>query len=123
MSKGITLRRYQSTNFDLTVRYLDTGIIDARIVRCLREAREFLYGSRSGGLPTSCQVQQIFTVARRRPVFDEPKEQLEFLTEERITAEEMAQLFGVSKCTVERRLSEFGLRLGEETTLTCQMLN
>ena len=35
--------------YHTTVRYRDTGIIDARIVRCLREAREFLYGSRSGG--------------------------------------------------------------------------
>ena len=29
-------------------------------------------------------------------MFDIPKEQLEFLTEKRFTAEEMAQLFGVS---------------------------
>ena len=42
-------------------------------------------------------------------MFDIPKEQLEFLTEKRFTAGEMAQLFGVSKRTLERRLSEFGL--------------
>ena len=128
-SETLTFDRIDSLQYRVdwpyhtTVRYLDTVITDARIGRCLREAREFLYGSRSGGLPTSCQVQQIFTGARGRPVFDIPKEQLEFLAEERITAEEMAQLFGVSKCTVERCLSEFGLRLGEETMLTCQMLN
>ena len=44
-------------------------------------------------------------------MFDIPKEQLEFLTENRFTAEEMAQLFGVGKRTVERGLSEFGLSL------------
>ena len=42
---------------------------------------------------------------------DIPKEQLEFLTEKMFTAEEMAQLFGVSKHTVERGLSESGLSL------------
>lgn len=42
-------------------------------------------------------------------MFDIPKEQLEFLTEKKFTVGEMAQLFGVSKHTLERRLSEFGL--------------
>ena len=99
-SETLTFDRIDSLQYRVdwlyhtTVRYLDTGIIDARIVRCLREAREFLYGSRSGGLSTSCQAQQIFTGARGRPVFDIPKEQLEFLTEKRFTAEEMAQMGG-----------------------------
>ena len=43
-------------------------------------------------------------------MFDIPKEQLEFLTEKRFTAEEMAQLFGVSKRTVERGKSKRKLR-------------
>ena len=78
----------------------------ARCVAGLREAREFLYRSRSGGLSTSSQALQIFTGARGRPVFKIPKEPLEFLTEKRFTAEEMAQLFGVSKRTFERRYTE-----------------
>ena len=80
-----------------------------RIVHCLREAKDCLYRSRSGSLSTSGQAQKTFTGERGRPAFDIPKEQLEFLTEKRFTVEEMAQLFGVSKCTSERRLSEFGL--------------
>lgn len=84
--------------YHTTVRYLDTGINDSRIVRCLREASEFLCGLRNGGLLTSCQTQRKkITGARGRPVFDIPKEQLEFLTEKRFTAKEMAQMFGVSK--------------------------
>ena len=55
------------------------------------------------------QAQKTFTGERGRPVFDIPKEQLEFLTEKKFTVGEMAQLFGVSKRTLERRLSEFGL--------------
>ena len=55
------------------------------------------------------QAQKTFTGERGRPVFDIPKEQLEFLTEKKFTVGEMAQLFGVSKHTLERRLSEFGL--------------
>ena len=39
-------------------------------------------------------------------MFKIPKEPLEFLTEKRFTAEEMAQLFGVSKRTFERRYTE-----------------
>ena len=95
--------------YHTTVRYLDTGIIDARIVRCLREAKDCLYRSRSGSLSTALQAQKTFTGERGRPVFDIPKEQLEFLTEKKFTVGEMAQLFGVSKRTLERRLSEFGL--------------
>ena len=59
-SETLTFNRIDSLQYGVdwlyhtTVRYLDTGIIDARIVRCLREAREFLYGSKSGGLSTSC---------------------------------------------------------------------
>ena len=97
--------------YHTTVRYLDTGIIDARIVRCLREAKDCLYRSRSRSLSTSLQAQKTFTGERGRPVFDIPKEQLEFLTEKKFTVGEMAQLFGVSKRTLERRLSEFGLRV------------
>ena len=85
--------------YHTTVRYLDTGIIDARIVRCLREAKDCLYRSRSGSLSTSLQAQKTFTGERGRPVFDIPKEQLEFLTEKKFTVGEMAQLFGVSKRT------------------------
>ena len=95
--------------YHTTVRYLDTGIIDARTVPCLREAKDCLYRLRSGSLSTSLQAQKTFTGDRGRPVFDTTKEQLEFLTEKKFTVGEMAQLFGVSKHTLERRLSEFGL--------------
>ena len=73
-SETLTFGRIDSLQYRVdwlyhtTVRYLVSGIIDARIVRCLREAREFLYRSRSGGLSTSCQAQQIFTGARGRLV-------------------------------------------------------
>ena len=91
------------------VRYLDTGIIDGRIVHCLRKAKDCLYISRSESLSTSCQAQKTFTGERGTPAFDVPKEQLEFLTKKKFTVEEMAQLFGVSKHMLERCLSEFGL--------------
>ena len=88
--------------YHTTVRYLDTGIIDTRIVRCLREAKDCLYISRSGSLSTSLQAQKTFTGERGRPVLDIPKEQLEFLTEKKFTVGEMAQLFGVRKPCVIR---------------------
>ena len=103
--------------YHTTVRYLDTGIIDTRIVRCLREAKDCLYISRSGSLSTSLQAQKTFTGERGRPVFDILKEQLEFLTEKKFTVGEMAQLFGVSKRTLERRLSEFGLSVTANFTV------
>ena len=70
-SETLTFDRIDSLHYRVdwlyrtTVRYLDTRIIDARIVRCLREAGDFLYGSRSGQkwtpYSTSCQAQQICT--------------------------------------------------------------
>ena len=48
--------------YHTTVRYLETGIIDARIVRCLREAKDGLYRSRSGSLSTLADAELDATV-------------------------------------------------------------
>ena len=72
-SETLTFDRIDSLQYRVewlyhtTVRYLDTGIIDTRIVRCLSgKAREFLYGSRSGGLSTSYQAQNFFYWCKRK---------------------------------------------------------
>ena len=159
-SETLTFDRIDSLQYRVdwlyhtTVRYLDTGIIDARIVRCLREAREFLYGSRSGGLPHRanssttniywCKRKTLFNVIfLLNDIFevsplDEccyswgklackiclnknktkkedrcliyPKNSWNFL-QRKGSLLKKAQLFGVSKRTVERRSSEFGLSL------------
>ena len=48
--------------YHTTVRYLETGIIDARIVRCLREAKDCRYRSRSGSLSTLADAELDATV-------------------------------------------------------------
>ena len=47
-----------------------------------------------------------------RPKFEVTEEILRFLLDKRFTVKDTATLLGVSKRTVERRMNEFGLRIG-----------
>ena len=47
-----------------------------------------------------------------RPKFEIPEEILRFLFDKRFTVTETATLLGVSQRTVERRMNEFGIRIG-----------
>ena len=95
------------------VRYLDTGIIDARIVRCLREAREFLYGSRSGGLPhrANSSTTNIYWCKRKTGVLIYPKNSWNFFQNKRFNTEEGSTVWLSANVRLKRRSSEFGLSL------------
>ena len=56
---------------------------------------------------------QLFTGEPGRPKFEITEEILRFLFDKRFTVSETATLLGVSKRTVERRMNEFGVRIGE----------
>ena len=55
-----------------------------------------------------CQAGKSFTGERGRPGFEIPCSQLQFLIEKGFRVGEIAQLFGSSRSTIERRMSEFG---------------
>ena len=54
---------------------------------------------------------QVHSAKRGRPRFEIPHAQLQFFVEKGFKVAEIAQLFGTSSSTVERRLAEFGLSI------------
>ena len=54
-------------------------------------------------------TQTIFSGERGRPRIEIPFEQLQFLLEKKFKVAEIAELFGTSKRTVERKMHECGL--------------
>ena len=55
------------------------------------------------------EPERVFTGERGRPQLKVTCEQLEFLLERKFSVSDIADLLGISKRTVERRLQEFGL--------------
>ena len=62
---------------------------------------------------SSHAARTIFTGMQGRPKFSIPKEQLQFLIEQRFNIPTIANILFVSRRTVERRLQEFGLSCKE----------
>ena len=75
------------------------------IVSQLREVRDVL-SSHNLSFPSHV-AERIFTGQRGRPKYTLPREQLEFLVEQRFSVAQISKLLGVSPRTVERRLSEY----------------
>ena len=135
------LRQVQSENLDgnlvdrvqyrldwiycTVVRYVDLGIVDERVVNCIRLANECLQqNSGSNGNTSQLAVETVFTGERGRPRLQIPLEQLVFLLEKKFKVDEIAKLFITSKRTVERRMHEFGLSAGNfYTSLSDEQLD
>ena len=95
----------------LVVRYQGLDVIDDRVVSCVRQARDCIYSSAIQRSGTLCQAKKIFNGERGRPRFEIPHAQLQFFVEKGFKVAEIAQPFGTSSSTVERRLAEFGLSI------------
>ena len=97
--------------YSVVNRCQNVDIIDGRVVSCIREVRDSLQSPPLQSPNSLCQAGRIFTGERGRPRFQIPCTQLQFLIEKGFTVREIAQLFGTSTSTVERRMSEFGLSI------------
>ena len=95
---------------NLLVRYASTEGIDPRVIDLLREVKDTITSSQS---TSSRTASTIFTGVQGRPKFSIPKEQLQFLIEQRFNIPTIASILCVSRRTVERRLQEFGLSCRE----------
>ena len=94
--------------YNTVVRYADLHIVDERFVNCIRNARRCLE-TNSAGDPQFALVERVFTGERGRPRFQIPLENLRFLLEKKFKIAEIANLFGTSKSTIERRMKDLGL--------------
>ena len=97
---------------NILVRYSGTERIDPRVIDLLREVKDTIKLT-SSQCPSSHPAGTIFTGMQGRPKFSIPKEQLQFLIEQRFNIPTIANMLCVSRRTVERRLQEFGLSCRE----------
>ena len=108
------------------IRYADLEIVDQRVVNCIRSAMEELLRSINYYNATnfaSAITNRVFTGERGRPRLQIQFEQLQLL-EKNFKVAEIANLFGTSKRTVERRMNDFGLSARDSySTLTDQELD
>ncbi|KAL9966237.1 hypothetical protein ACROYT_G024284 [Oculina patagonica] len=95
---------------NILLRYSGTERIDSRVIDLLREVKDTIT---SRQCPNSHAAGTIFTGMQGRPKFSIPKEQLQFLIEQRFNIPTIANMLCVSRRTVERRLQEFGLSCRE----------
>ena len=95
--------------YSIVVRYADLHVIDERVVRCIQLAKNCLQVHGGEGCTRFTVVNQIFTGEKDRPRLRIPLEHLRFLLERKFKVGEVANLFGTSKRTVERRMKDFGL--------------
>lgn len=93
--------------YNIVVRYVDSQILDERVVNCIQLAKECM--RRNTENLRMMTAERIFSGQRGRPRFEIPFEQLQFLTEKKFKVAEIAELFGTSKRTVERKMNEYGL--------------
>ena len=91
----------------LLVRYSSTEGIDLRVIN-LREVKDTITSSQS---TSSHAARTIFTGMQGRPKFSIPKEQLQFLIEQRFNIPTIANILCVGRRTVERRLQELESQL------------
>ena len=76
------------------------------VIACLSSAQQ-------SSVPT-CRADRSFTGRRGRPPFNVSEDQLIFLVDNGFTVPKISELMGISKRTVERRMSMFGIRISGE---------
>ena len=93
----------------LIIRYFDVYEIGEEVVHLIGTAHDRIRNHpQPSGSPSPTRI---FLRDRGRPRYLIPREQLEFSLERCFSVVDIASLLGVSIRTIERRLSEFGLRI------------
>ena len=100
--------------YHTTLRFAEFFELDDSVIQLISDARDILF-ERNADAETvqTITCPQLFTGEPGRPKFEITEEILRFLFDKRFTVSETATLLGVSKRTVERRMNEFGVRIGE----------
>ena len=96
--------------YHTTLRFAEVFDLEESVLQLISNAKDLLdvdYISASSSL--SCP--QLFSGAPGRPMYEIKEEILRFLFDKRFSVKDTADLLGVSKRTVERRMNEFGLRI------------
>ena len=101
--------------YHAVARYHDVIDEGNTLLNILTEARQIM--SRKSENPAVCYIAgQVFTGERGRPKYNVPQDQLEYFLQKRFSVKEIAEMLGVSKRTVERRVNGFGLSVSRCTS-------
>ena len=99
--------------YHTALRFAETFELDESVISLISEARDMVFECHiDNELLNTFVCPQLFTGQPGRPKFEIPEEILRFLFDKRFTVTETATLLGVSQRTVERRMNEFGIRIG-----------
>lgn len=82
--------------------------VSETVYRCLFEAHDILLQN-TNSVHSVASTSVAYNGGIGRPCYDIPKDQLEFLLECNFKIEDISNMFGVSKRTIERRMTGFGI--------------
>lgn len=108
----------------LRLEYLNRTIINCgdlpdSIVAGIGSAIACLLSAQRRSVPCTYRANRLLTGRRGRPAFDVSEDQLLFLVDSGFTVPKISELLGISKRTVERRMSDFGIKISGELGILC----
>ena len=106
---------------NLVERASDLYDIPDGIVHSLKLAKEKLKSL--GGVNDQTQTVFVFSGCRGRPSVYIPKDLLQLYVNYKFTLKKIGEIFGVSRKTIQRRISEFGLGLRSYAELSNEQLD
>ena len=106
---------------NLVERASDLYDIPDGIVHSLRLSKEKLKSL--GGVNDQTQTVLVFSGCRGRPSVYIPKDLLQLYVNYKFTLKKIGEIFGVSRKTIQRRISEFGLELRSYAELSNEQLD
>ena len=98
---------------------INCGDLPDSVVAGIGSAITCLSSAQRSSVPCTHKANRLLTGRRGRPPFDISEDQLVFLVESGFTVPKMSELLGISKRTVERRMSNFGIRISGELGILC----
>ena len=98
---------------------INFGDLPDSIVAGIGSAITCLSSAQRSSVPCTYRANRLLTGRRGRPPFDVSEDQLVFLVDSGFTVPKISELLGISKRTVERRMSNFGIRISGELGILC----
>ena len=98
---------------------INCGDLPDSVVAGIGSAITCLSSAQRSRVPCTHRAKRLLTGRRGRPPFDISEDQLVFLVDSGSTVPKISELLGISKRTVERRMSNFGIRISGELGILC----
>ena len=93
---------------------INCGDLPVSVVAGRGSAITRLSSAQRSSVPFTHRANRLLTGRRGRPPFDISEDQLVSLVDSGFTVPKISELLGISKRTVERRMSNFGIRISGE---------